>query len=82
MEEQVYKKLSTEQKELLGTIFETQTMKAILTASDIYQQDKALHIAVTAPNFENVILNRGNIAGARFIYDLCQFANKKMKKVE
>jgi len=80
MEDQVYRKLTSEQKELLATLYETQSMKAILNAGVIYQQIKAEHVAMVAPNMDNVLTNRGNIFGARFIYDLCKYAHSKQKK--
>ena len=80
MEEQVFKKLTQKDKELLGTLFETESAKAILRAGIQYQEDKALHIAMSAPDMENVYLNRGNIMGARFIYDMMKYAHKKMNK--
>lgn len=80
MEEQVYKKLSKRDRELLGTLFETESAKAILRAGVQYQEDKALHIAMTAPDMENVMLNRGMIQGARFLYDLMKHAHSKINK--
>jgi len=80
MEADVYKKLSTEQKELLATLYETQSMRAIMAAGDIYQHIKAEWVVTTSTDFSNVIQNRGNIEGARFIYDLCKYANKQEKK--
>lgn len=82
MDNQIYNKLTEDQRELLGTLFDTQSMRAIMVAGNLYQQDKAEHIALMAPDFDNVILNRGNIQGARFIYDLCKLAHSKMKKAE
>lgn len=80
MEEQVYKRLSSREKELLASLYETESIKAILKAGVNYQEDKAMHIALTAPDMENIMLNRGMIQGARFIYDLIKFANKRAKK--
>lgn len=80
MEEQVYNKLSKTDQELLASLFETQSAKTILRAGVQYQEDKALHIAMTAPDMENVMLNRGMIQGARFLYDLMKLAAKKNKK--
>ena len=80
MEDEVFRALSTKERELLGTLFETESAKAILVALDKYQQGKASHIALMAPDFDNVILNRGNIQGARFIYDLMKFAHSKISK--
>ena len=80
METEVYAVLSTKERELLGTLFETESAKALATALDKYQLAKATHIATMAPDFENVLLNRGNIQGARFAYDLMKFAHSKMTK--
>lgn len=80
MEQEIYAALSEKERELLGTLFETESKRAILVALDKYQQSKAAHIALMAPDFDNVILNRGNIQGARFIYDLMEFAHKKINK--
>ena len=80
MEDKVYKKLNSTEKELLATLFETESMRAILKAGALYQDTKAEHIALTADNFDNVLVNRGNIMGARFIYDLCKYAKSKEKK--
>lgn len=80
MEEQVFKKLSKKDRELLGTLYETESAKAILRAGVQYQEDKALHIAMTAPDMENVLLNRGMIQGARFMYDLMKIAHRKINK--
>lgn len=80
MEQEVYLALDSKERELLGTLFETESAKAILSALDKYQLAKATHIAVMAPDFDNVILNRGNIQGARFIYDLMKHAHKVISK--
>lgn len=80
MEDQVYKKLTASERELLGTLFETQSAKAVARAGFLYQEDKALHIAMTAPDMENVLLNRGMIQGARFMYDLMKYCSQRMKK--
>lgn len=80
MEDQVYKQLTQTDKDLIAALFDTQVIKAIARAGNIYQQDKAVHIALSAPDMENVLLNRGNIAGARFIYDLAKHAHSKQKK--
>lgn len=80
MEDEVYRGLSKKDRELIGTLFETESARAVLHALDLYQQKKALHISMVAPDFENVVLNRGNIHGARFIYDLMKLANRKIKK--
>lgn len=77
MDKQVYGKLTSDDKELLASLWETKVIKSIIRAGDIYQQDKALHIALTADSYENVLLNRGNIAGARFLYDLIKYAHEK-----
>jgi len=80
MEDEVFRALSTKERELLGTLFETESAKAILVALDKYQMAKATHIALMAPDYDNVILNRGNIQGARFIYDLMKHAHSKINK--
>lgn len=80
MEQDVYAALSTRERELLGTLFETESAKALASALDKYQLAKATHIATMAPDFDNVILNRGNIQGARFAYDLMKFAHSKINK--
>lgn len=80
MEKQVYDKLTSEDKELLATIYDSKLIKTIARAGDIYQQDKAAHISLLAPDFNNVLLNRGNIQGARFIYDICKYAHTQNKK--
>ena len=80
MEQEIYAALSEKERELLGTLFETESARAILVALDKYQQSKATHIALMAPDFDNVILNRGNIQGARFTYDLMKFAHSKINK--
>jgi hypothetical protein len=80
MESSVYKQLTSTDKELLATLWGTQTIKSVGNAIDKYQQLKAAHIAMNAPDFANVLVNRGNIEGARFIYDLCKLAHSKQKK--
>lgn len=80
MESEVYGLLSEKDRELLGTLFETESAKAMLHAGDLYQQRKALHISMIADSFDNVLLNRGNIQGARFMYDLMKFAHSKINK--
>ena len=80
MEQDVYAALSTRERELLGTLFETESAKALASALDKYQLAKATHIATMAPDFDNFILNRGNIQGARFAYDLMKFAHSKINK--
>lgn len=80
MEQEVYAALDTRQRELLGTLFETESAKALAVALDKYQLAKATHIATMAPDFDNVLINRGNIQGARFAYDLMKFAHQRLTK--
>lgn len=80
MEEQVYRKLDERDQELIAGLFETEAFRSIMKAGDIFQQDKSEHIALLAPDMNNVVLNRGNIYGARFIVDLIKLAHQKQKK--
>jgi len=55
-------------------------MRTIAEAGDIYQHIKAEWVVTTSSDFSNVLENRGNIKGARFIYDLSRYCNMKEKK--
>jgi hypothetical protein len=80
MEQQVWNKLTSRDQDLLAALWETEVIKSIAHAGDLYQQDKALHISMVADSMENVLLNRGNIQGARFIFDLAKFAHQRQKR--
>jgi hypothetical protein len=81
MEADVYKKLSKDEKELLATLYETQSMRAMIVAGDFYQRIKAEWVVTNSPDYNNVLFNRGAIEGARFIVDLCKYCLEKQKKV-
>lgn len=80
MEQQVFQQLTKNEQALLASVKEMEVYKVILKAGAFYQQEKAAHVALVADSYDNVILNRGNIYGARFIADLVKYAAKSQKK--
>ncbi len=80
MEETVYKALSAKERASLVSLYESETMKAVKKALEIFQTEKAHHVLTTSPDHENTILNRGQVIGARFVFDLAKLAAKKENK--
>jgi len=73
----VYRKLSSKDKEALALLGGTPIMDVIIRAIDLYQKDKAVFSMAMAPDFNNVLINRGEVQGARWIVDLIDYTNEK-----
>lgn len=80
MEETVYKALTGKEKEILAQLFESESMKAIKHALELYQTEKAAWVLAESPDHNYTILNRGQVQGARFIFDLAKTAYKHENK--
>lgn len=80
MEEEIYKALKNEEKEILAALYESKSMKALKRALELYQLKKAEWVIEVSKDHEYTVLNRGNVQGARFIFDLCQTAYKNENK--
>ena len=76
----VYNKLSNEEKEALAILKGSPIMKTLIKAIDIYQKDKAILTISTAPNWDNVVQNKGEIMGSSFIVNLINYIALKQER--
>lgn len=78
MEDKVYKSLTKKEQALLVNFYEnTDLMKAVKKAFEVYQSELAHSVLANSPDHDYTLLNRGKAVGARFVFDLAKTATKK-----
>jgi len=75
-----YSKLSSTDKQTLALLKGTPSYEVLVKAVDLYQKDKAYMTMALAPNWDNVVQNRGEILGSKFLIDLIIFTTKEQER--
>ena len=78
----VYNKLDSKEREQLAILKGSPVYKTLIKAIDIYQKDKAIMTISTAPNWENVVQNKGEIMGSSFPINLINYIALKQDRAE